>query len=196
MKLNHVIVVLVIALAAAMLHGTEAKKYQVGGDLGWTVPPGGASTYASWASKHTLKVDKDTLGNASSTHHAVHVHFNFHDYEDKFRWLFFYSAVFDFKAGENDLTIVTKENYDSCNTKDPLYQFKSPGVVVGASMPGTFYFTCSFTGHCHKGQKVAIDFAPSLTGQPRAALSPSLSPSPSASDEDVTTEQLKIMMMA
>ncbi|KAL6144040.1 hypothetical protein ACLB2K_054735 [Fragaria x ananassa] len=165
MKLNHVIVVLVIALAAAMLHGTEAKKYQVGGDLGWTVPPGGASTYASWASKHTLKVDKDTL-------------------------------VFDFKAGENDLTIVTKENYDSCNTKDPLYQFKSPGVVVGASTPGTFYLTCSFAGHCHKGQKVAIDFAPSLTGQPRAALSPSLSPSPSASDEDVTTEQLKIMMMA
>ncbi|XP_004305675.1 PREDICTED: uncharacterized protein LOC101308788 [Fragaria vesca subsp. vesca] len=122
MKLNHVIVVLVIALAAAVLHGTEAKKYQVGGDLGWTIPPGGASTYASWASKHTLKVDKDTL-------------------------------VFNFKAGENDSTIVTKENYDSCNTKDPLYQIKSPGVVVGASTPGTFYFTCSFAGHCHKGQR-------------------------------------------
>nr|XP_011468560.1 PREDICTED: early nodulin-like protein 2 [Fragaria vesca subsp. vesca] len=102
MKLNHVIVVLVIALAAAVLHGTEAKKYQVGGDLGWTIPPGGASTYASWASKHTLKVDKDTL-------------------------------VFNFKAGENDSTIVTKENYDSCNTKDPLYQIKSPGVVVVAA---------------------------------------------------------------
>ncbi|PRQ52493.1 putative cupredoxin [Rosa chinensis] len=47
-----------------MLRGTEAEKYRVGGDLGWTmtIPPGGAATYASWASKHTFKVDKDTLG--------------------------------------------------------------------------------------------------------------------------------------
>ncbi|KAM5580380.1 early nodulin-like protein 1 [Rosa sericea] len=161
MRVNVVILVLVIALTVVMLRRTEAERYRVGGDLGWTIPPGGAATYASWASKHTFKADKDTL-------------------------------VFDFKAGENDLTIVTKENFDTCNTKDPLYQFKSPGVLVGASMSGTFYFTCSFAGHCAKGQKVAIHFAPSLTRAHSAAPSPS----PSASDEAVATEQLKIRMMA
>ncbi|XP_024178940.1 uncharacterized protein LOC112184951 [Rosa chinensis] len=127
-----------------MLRGTEAEKYRVGGDLGWTmtIPPGGAATYASWASKHTFKVDKDTL-------------------------------VFDFKAGENDLT--------------EFRHLQHQGSVKSIQ-------ESSFARHCAKGQKVAIHFAPCLTRGPSAALSPS--PSPSASDEAGATEQLKIRMMA
>lgn len=62
LNVNHVIAILVITVAAAMLQGTEAKKYRVGGNLGWTIPPGGAATYSSWASKYTFKVNKDLLG--------------------------------------------------------------------------------------------------------------------------------------
>ncbi|PRQ52497.1 putative cupredoxin [Rosa chinensis] len=111
-----------------MLSATEARKYRVGGDLGWTIPPSGAATYASWASKYTFKVDKDLLG-------------------------------FDFKAGKNDVIVVTKENFDICNTTKPLYQYKGP-VFPRAAISGTYYLTFSFAGHCAKGQKVAIYFAP------------------------------------
>lgn len=54
------VLVAVIALAA-MLHRTEAVDYTVGDDLGWTIPPGGAATYAAWAAKHTFVVDVDTI---------------------------------------------------------------------------------------------------------------------------------------
>ncbi|PRQ52496.1 putative cupredoxin [Rosa chinensis] len=66
MKVNVVILVFVIALAVVMLRGTEAEKYRVGGNLGWTIPPGGAATYASWASKYTFKVDKDLIALAAA----------------------------------------------------------------------------------------------------------------------------------
>ena len=53
------VMVLGVALAAVsmMLHTTEAAEYVVGDDLGWTVPPGGAASYASWAAKYSFVVD-------------------------------------------------------------------------------------------------------------------------------------------
>ncbi|PQQ08992.1 mavicyanin-like [Prunus yedoensis var. nudiflora] len=46
--------ILAIAVAVFMLHGTDAAEYTVGDDLGWTIPPGGAAAYASWAAEHSL----------------------------------------------------------------------------------------------------------------------------------------------
>ncbi|PQP95456.1 mavicyanin [Prunus yedoensis var. nudiflora] len=48
--------ILAIAVAVFMLHGTDAAEYTVGDDLGWTIPPGGAAAYASWAAEHSLVV--------------------------------------------------------------------------------------------------------------------------------------------
>ncbi|CAB4277706.1 unnamed protein product [Prunus armeniaca] len=45
-----------MAAPSLVLNRTEAAEYVVGDDLGWTIPPDGAATYASWASKHTLVV--------------------------------------------------------------------------------------------------------------------------------------------
>ncbi|CAL9017477.1 unnamed protein product [Prunus brigantina] len=45
-----------MAATSLVLDRTEAAEYVVGDDLGWTIPPDGAPTYASWASKHTLVV--------------------------------------------------------------------------------------------------------------------------------------------
>lgn len=62
MKLS-VMILLALAMAATslVLDRAEAAEYVVGDDLGWTIPPDGAATYASWASKHTLVVG-DILG--------------------------------------------------------------------------------------------------------------------------------------
>lgn len=49
--------ILAIAVAVFMLHGTDAAEYTVGDGLGWTIPPGGAATYAAWAAEHSLVVN-------------------------------------------------------------------------------------------------------------------------------------------
>ncbi|KAL6283856.1 hypothetical protein ACE6H2_014785 [Prunus campanulata] len=50
-----VLLALAMATTSLMLDRAEAAEYIVGDDLGWTIPPDGAATYASWASKHTLE---------------------------------------------------------------------------------------------------------------------------------------------
>ncbi|XP_062015578.1 early nodulin-like protein 14 [Rosa rugosa] len=165
MKVNVVILVLVIALAVVMLRGTEAEKYRVGGNLGWTIPPGGAATYASWASKYTFKVDKDLIALAAAMLSATEAR--------KYRvggdlgWTIPPSGAATYaswaskvrlQSRRNDVIVVTKENFDICNTTKPLYQYKGP-VFLRAAISGTYYLTCSFAGHCTKGQKVAIYFA-------------------------------------
>ncbi|CAL2275231.1 unnamed protein product [Prunus armeniaca] len=141
--------ILAIAVAVFMLHGTDAAEYTVGDKLGWTIPPGGAATYAAWAAEHSLVVN-DFL-------------------------------IFNFAVGEQDLALVTKEDFDACNTAEPLIVFKEPGEFQFLK-EGTFYLTCTFAGHCAKGQKIALYFAP--TASPSPAPSPSQSQSQSADDAD------------
>ncbi|KAL6274847.1 hypothetical protein ACE6H2_025539 [Prunus campanulata] len=139
---NNAMLLVIAAVAASvmMLPTAEAALYTVGDDLGWTIPPGGAATYAAWAAKHSFVV-KDIL-------------------------------VFNFSAGEDDLAVVTKEDFDACNTTDPLYEFQEP-VTLQFLASDTFYFTSTLAGHCSKGQKLAVYFAPSSTDSP--------SPSPTSS---------------
>lgn len=62
MSMNNVMALVIAVVAtSAMLHTTEAALYKVGDELGWTIPPGGAATYATWASKHSFVVN-DILG--------------------------------------------------------------------------------------------------------------------------------------
>ncbi|KAK9947544.1 hypothetical protein M0R45_003163 [Rubus argutus] len=83
------------------------------------------------------------------------------------------TLVFNFEEGVHDITVLTKEDFNTCNTTNPLFQTPDPGTVTDLSSD-TIYFTCSFAGHCAKGQKVAVYFA-------SAPLPPSPGPSPSES---------------
>ncbi|CAN6699752.1 unnamed protein product [Malus baccata var. baccata] len=144
------VMVLAMALAAVsmMSHTTEAAEYVVGDDLGWTVPPGGAASYASWAAKYSFVVD-DIL-------------------------------YFNFTEGEHTVALVTKENYEICNTTDPLFKLDGPSALQFLASD-TFYFTCTFAGHCAGGQKVAVYIAPSAnTPSPSPGVAP-LPPPPAAS---------------
>lgn len=78
------------------------------------------------------------------------------------------------------MALVTKEDFDACNTADPLVVFKEPGEFQFLK-EGTFYLTCTFAGHCTKGQKIALYFAP--TASPSPAPSPSQSQSADDADE-------------
>lgn len=94
-------------------------------------------------------------------------------------------AGFNFAAGESDLALVTKEDFDVCNTAEPLIVFQEPGQYIFHAV-GTYYLTCTYAGHCSKGQKIALYFAPASTD------SPSPSPTPGASQSrqsDAANEQ-------
>lgn len=55
-----VLFVLLVAIAA-LVEKSAAATYVVGDTMGWTIPSGGASSYASWAARHTFRPG-DVLG--------------------------------------------------------------------------------------------------------------------------------------
>lgn len=54
------LLVLLVA-ATALVEKSDAATYVVGDNIGWSIPSGGAATYASWAAKHTFRAG-DILG--------------------------------------------------------------------------------------------------------------------------------------
>ncbi|PRQ46345.1 putative cupredoxin [Rosa chinensis] len=96
-------------------------------------------------------------------------------------WAAEHSFVFDFAVGEQDLALVTKDDYDSCNTVDPLLLFQE-AVTLQFIASDTFYFTSTLAGHCTKGQKIAIYIGAALPPSP----SPTPCPSSSSADDALT----------
>ncbi|KAM1046673.1 hypothetical protein ACFX2I_026066 [Malus domestica] len=94
--------------------------------------------------------------------------------------------VFNFTEGEEDLAMVTKEDFDACNTSNPLFYFDEPPTLKFLASD-TFYFTSTFDGHCPRGQKVAIYIAPSSATPP--------CPSPTAAVQAHATIPIKFVSM-
>ncbi|PSS13867.1 Stellacyanin like [Actinidia chinensis var. chinensis] len=64
--------VLATLVVAALLRGSWAQTTHVVGDsLGWTIPPGGAVAYSSWASQNNFTVDDILVFNFSNGSHDV-----------------------------------------------------------------------------------------------------------------------------
>lgn len=60
-NIKFVIVFAVLVGICAVVEKGDAATYIVGDSLGWTIPPGGASAYTSWASQHVFRTG-DVLG--------------------------------------------------------------------------------------------------------------------------------------
>lgn len=54
------LLVLLVA-ATALVEKSDAATYVVGDNIGWSIPSGGAASYASWAAKYTFRAG-DILG--------------------------------------------------------------------------------------------------------------------------------------
>ncbi|KAK7388668.1 hypothetical protein VNO78_23491 [Psophocarpus tetragonolobus] len=62
----------VLFAVATLLHGSAAQTRHVVGDaLGWTIPSGGAATYATWASSLTFSLGDSLVFNFSTGQHDV-----------------------------------------------------------------------------------------------------------------------------
>ncbi|MED6121935.1 hypothetical protein PIB30_034884 [Stylosanthes scabra] len=69
---RNLILVLVVAIVATLLHGSAAQtRHVVGDSTGWTIASGGASFYSNWASKQTFKQGDTLVFNFTNGQHNV-----------------------------------------------------------------------------------------------------------------------------
>ncbi|GFS31887.1 uclacyanin 1 [Actinidia rufa] len=57
----------------------------------------------------------------------------------------------------HDVNEVSKTDYDSCQTSNPIQTYTGSNTAVRLSSPGKRYFICGTMGHCSQGMKVKID---------------------------------------
>ncbi|KAK9947538.1 hypothetical protein M0R45_003158 [Rubus argutus] len=91
--------------------------------------------------------------------------------------------VFNFLSGSHDVAKVTKTNYESCGTSNPIALYTNPPVRFTLNTTGENFFICTFPDHCSKGQKLAINVT-GRTATPTSAPAPS--PSTSAPTPSTT----------
>ncbi|KAG8640673.1 uclacyanin 1 [Manihot esculenta] len=82
-----------------------------------------------------------------------------------------------FQYGPNhNVYEVSKGDYDTCQTSNPIQTQSGGSTVIPLSSPGKRYFICGTPGHCTQGMKLEIDIL--ATAPPPA--SPTNSPLPSS----------------
>lgn len=81
--------------------------------------------------------------------------------------------VFNFTTGEQDVARVTKEAFESCDTKNPIWIEKNGPARFTLAYGGDYYFISTLDRHCQLGQKLSVN----VTGPPGPTTSPALVPS-------------------
>ncbi|KAL9145133.1 hypothetical protein ABFS82_13G020000 [Erythranthe guttata] len=78
----------------------------------------------------------------------------------------------------HDVTEVSKADYDSCSSSNPLQPpFTGGATTIALPSAGTRYFICGTGGHCQGGMKVEIDILAAASSPP-PPTTPVLPPPP------------------
>ncbi|KAA8535117.1 hypothetical protein F0562_030120 [Nyssa sinensis] len=67
------------------------------------------------------------------------------------------TLVFDFVNGTQDVAVVTKSAYETCDTNATITVLTTSPVKITLTTAGEHYFTCTYPRHCALGQKLAIN---------------------------------------
>ncbi|MCD9639561.1 hypothetical protein HAX54_024177 [Datura stramonium] len=89
------------------------------------------------------------------------------------------SLLFLYPPSEDSVIQVTKQNYNSCNLKNPILYMNNGNSLFNITRPGEFYFTSGEQGHCEKLQKLHISIPGGNGSTYEEADSPAFAPSPS-----------------
>ncbi|KAI5009643.1 hypothetical protein ZWY2020_011780 [Hordeum vulgare] len=77
--------------------------------------------------------------------------------------------VFKYSPQAHDVLEVSKADYDSCSTANPIATLNTGNDIITLTATGTRYFICGFPGHCTGGMKVKIDVPASSSSSPQPA---------------------------
>ncbi|PWA80039.1 cupredoxin superfamily protein [Artemisia annua] len=88
----------------------------------------------------------------------------------------------------HDVLEVTKDNYDSCTTSNPISTNGASPTTIALTDSGNRYFICGTAGHCDQGMKVEIQTVPAATPPPTSTSPPPSSDSPAPATPPVSTD--------
>ncbi|XP_071692071.1 chemocyanin-like [Rutidosis leptorrhynchoides] len=92
------------------------------------------------------------------------------------------NLVFNFLPNHSVLE-VSKDDYDSCTTSNPISTNALTPVTVTLTAAGSRYFICGTPGHCDQGMKVEIDTVSAASSAPP----PTTTSTPPSSDSPPPT---------
>ncbi|KAE8673016.1 Early nodulin-like protein 1 [Hibiscus syriacus] len=91
------------------------------------------------------------------------------------------TLFFKYKKGSDSVLLVTKENYFSCNTKNPIQSLAEGDSIFKFDRSGHFFFITGNADNCNKGQKLTV-VVMAVRHKPPQQQPPSASPSPSSAE--------------
>ncbi|OIT26497.1 PREDICTED: blue copper protein-like [Nicotiana attenuata] len=77
--------------------------------------------------------------------------------------------VFNFTTGLHSVAEVSKANFDSCNTANPISISTNGPTNITLRSAGSHYYLCTLPSHCTLGQKLAINVSGSASPAPQPA---------------------------
>ncbi|GAV84289.1 Cu_bind_like domain-containing protein, partial [Cephalotus follicularis] len=154
---------LVLILLSLFFSFLYANEVLVGSKKdAWKIPSSQSDSLNLWAQSSRFVVG-DTLGNP-------HLHFQPQTPSGVLAFImYFYDKERDYSVLQ-----VTKEDYVSCNTSNPIAEYNEGNTKVTLGRSGPFYFISDGEGHCEKGQKMIVVVLSQRHGY--TGISPSPSP--------------------
>lgn len=90
-------------------------------------------------------------------------------------------AVFEYKEGSDSVLVVTRDEYNACNTTNPITSLTNGGSIFTLDRSGPFYFISGKDQNCQKGQKLVVVVLAVRNKKRHPTSPPSASPSPASS---------------
>ncbi|KAI3468354.1 hypothetical protein Pfo_025017 [Paulownia fortunei] len=75
---------------------------------------------------------------------------------EKSRFLIGDSLVWEYDGSKDSVLQVTKRDYVTCNTSNPIETYSGGNTKVKLERSGPYYFISGAEGHCEKGQKLIV----------------------------------------
>ncbi|XP_010247016.1 PREDICTED: uclacyanin 1 [Nelumbo nucifera] len=97
--------------------------------------------------------------------------------------IFTYSSI-------HDVLEVTKADYDSCSSSNPIKSYNDGNTTIQLSSPVKRYFICGKTGHCDQGMKLEVNVLASSTPPTASPVTPPAAPPPVATSTPPPSQKL------
>ncbi|KAK6132665.1 hypothetical protein DH2020_033581 [Rehmannia glutinosa] len=188
-------ILLFLVSFSCFMHFSNGYQFIVGGRNGWVLNP--SENYNHWSGRMRFQVN-DTLCQFLLLNHALFLFSGFvkEKSNKKLNLYVFFFAVFKYKSGSDSVLVVNKNDYDNCNTGNPILKLEDGNSIFKFDRSGPFYFISGNKANCDQGQKLIVVVlavrnrpspppnAPSPAG---GAPSPANSPSPASASPGPAT---------
>ncbi|XVE66181.1 hypothetical protein DITRI_Ditri08aG0059900 [Diplodiscus trichospermus] len=81
---------------------------------------------------------------------------NYNHWAERNRFQVNDTLFFKYKKGSDSVLLVTREDYDRCNTKNPIQSLTEGDSIFKFDHSGPFFFISGNADNCNKGQKLIV----------------------------------------